>query len=89
MQKNIKPSNPNELPQTLELAHEEIKRLRQACTEAYIIMGTVFIIEGEDGVVWDDEDATRVLDNIFAAANGDPIPHSDLLPWPKTNSNLS
>jgi hypothetical protein len=30
-----------------------------------------------------EDDVVRVLDNMVAAANGDPRPHEDLLPWPR------
>ena len=64
----------------LASAKAEIERLREDCAEAYQVMGSLLI--GEP-VKWSDEDAQRALDNIVAAANGEPRPHDDLLPWPR------
>lgn len=62
-------------------AADEIERLREDCAEAYQVCGAALL--GPDKVKWTDDDAVRVLDNLSAAANGDPRPHDDLLPWPK------
>lgn len=62
-------------------ARKEIERLRKDCPEANQVMGCVLI---GDPFTYSDRDAERALDNIFAAANGDPRPHEDLLPWPLT-----
>lgn len=67
------------LPTTLEDAHLEIQKLREVCAEAYQVLGVALIGEPR---CWTDADAARALDNVSAAANGDPIPHQDLLPWP-------
>ena len=69
----------DQLPTTLADAHLEIERLREACGEAYQVMSAVFL--GDDPS-WNESDAIRALDNISSAANGDPCPHADLLPWP-------
>ncbi len=58
-----------DLPKTLPAAHLEIERLRHACAQAYQVMG-VALIGGTR--FWTDEEAIRALDNIVAAANGEP-----------------
>lgn len=68
------------LPETLDAAHTEIERLRTACAEAYQVMGIALT---GDSRSWTDADAARALDNILAAAEGQPCPHADLLPWPR------
>jgi hypothetical protein len=50
-------------------ARAEIDRLRQVCAEVYQVAGTL----GAD---------PRVLDNLWAAADGKPLPHASLLPYP-------
>jgi hypothetical protein len=45
----------------------EVERLRQVCAEAYQFAGSVGAPE-------------RVLDNLAAAAAGNPIPHASILP---------
>ena len=64
---------------SLESALVEIERLRDACAEAYQVMGVALL---SDKRCWSDVDAERALDNILAAANGEACPHPDLLPWP-------
>ncbi len=53
----------------LEAARAEIDRLRNLCAEMYQVAGTL----GADA---------RVLDNLWAAADGKPMPHGSLLPYP-------
>lgn len=62
-------------------SNAEIHRLRRDCAEAYQVVGTLSC------VLWDSEnvsseDVTKALDNLMAAANGEPRPHDDLLPFP-------
>lgn len=58
----------------------ELERLRQDCGEAYQVIGAGML--GEP-VTYAQADVERALDNLSAAANGEPRPHEDLLPWPK------
>lgn len=60
-------------------AADVIERLRDDCAEAYQVIGAGML---GDPCPYTDEDVERALDNLFAAANGDPRPHDDLLPWP-------
>jgi hypothetical protein len=53
----------------LEAAKAEIDRLRNLCSEVYQVAGAL----GAD---------ERVLDNLWAAADGKPLPHESLLPYP-------
>lgn len=53
----------------LEAARAEIDQLRNLCAEVYQVAGTL----GADA---------RVLDNLWAAADGKPLPHGSLLPYP-------
>jgi hypothetical protein len=53
----------------LEAARAEIDHLRTLCAEVYQVAGTL----GADA---------RVLDNLWAAADGKPLPHASLLPYP-------
>jgi hypothetical protein len=57
-----------------------ITHARNACAEAYQIMGVTLTCDGD--VCWEVGDTKRALDNISAAANGKKCPHKDLLPWP-------
>lgn len=59
---------------------EKIERLQRDCGEAYQVIGA-----GMLGIqcVFTQSDVARALDNLSAAANGEPRPHDDLLPWPK------
>jgi hypothetical protein len=51
----------------LEALQRRIEQLEHVCGEAYQFAGTVGAPE-------------RILDNLAAAANGDPIPHESVLP---------
>jgi hypothetical protein len=53
----------------LDAARSERDRLRQLCAELYQVAGAL----GADA---------RVLDNLWAAAEGKPLPHESLLPYP-------
>jgi hypothetical protein len=65
-----------ELAQTCE----ELERLRRDCSEAYQVIGAGMFGEA---CAYTQDDVERALDNLFAAAEGEPRPHDDLLPWPK------
>jgi hypothetical protein len=55
----------------------EIKRLRRDCAELYQVIGTL-----DELVPEEDKAATiKALDNASAAADGEPRPHDDLLPF--------
>ena len=56
----------------------DINRLRRDCAEAYQVIGAMAVI-----AKYNHRDIARVLDNLSAAANDEPRPHEDLLPWPK------
>ncbi len=53
----------------LEAAVQELTHLRQLCAEVYQVAGALGA-------------APRVLDNLWAAADGKPLPHASLLPYP-------
>jgi hypothetical protein len=55
----------------------EVERLRRDCYEAYQIVGIALM---DPATPHTEDDVARVLDNLVAAANGDPRPHDDLLP---------
>jgi len=55
----------------LQAARAEIEQLRTLCAEVYQVAGTL----GAD---------VRVLDNLWAAADGKPLPHASLLPYVTT-----
>lgn len=55
-------------------AADEIERLQRDCAEAYQVLGVVSA--SAPGLNVD-----RALDNLSAAAQGDPRPHDDLLPF--------
>lgn len=55
----------------------EIERLQRDCGELYQVIGALAYSAGQ----FDDEQITKALDNAFAAAQGDPRPHDDLLPF--------
>jgi hypothetical protein len=59
----------------------EVERLRRDCYEAYQVVGIALM---EPATPHTQDDVERVLDNLVAAANGDPRPHDDLLPWPRS-----
>lgn len=55
----------------------EIDRLRTDCAQFYQVIGALaYAVEQ-----FDDEQITKALDNALAAAEGDPRPHEDLLPF--------
>ena len=58
----------------------EVERLRRDCAEAYQVIGAGLM---EPVSPHTQDDVERALDNLIAAANGDPRPHDDLLPWPR------
>ena len=62
-------------------ANAEIERLRRDCAEAYQVVGTLSCVLLDSENV-SSEDITKALDNLIAAANGEPRPHDDLLPFP-------
>jgi hypothetical protein len=66
----------HELAQTCE----ELQRLRRDCAEAYQVIGAGMF--GEP-CAYTQDDVERALNNLIAAAEGEPRPHDDLLPWPK------
>ena len=53
----------------------EIERLQEDCAEAYQVVGALA------GDRFGDPGVTKALDNLSAAANGEPRPHDDLLPF--------
>ena len=55
----------------------EIDRLRQECAEAYQVVAS---LAGEAGVL-DRPEVVKVLDNLWAAAQGEPRVHADVLPF--------
>jgi hypothetical protein len=56
---------------------EEIDRLREDCAQAYQVIGVLAHQAG----VFDHPDTVKALDNMHAAADGEPRPHADLLPF--------
>ena len=58
--------------------NDEVKRLRNLCAEMYQIVGSATYLLG----IFDTDDAIKPLDNLSAGAEGEPLPHDDLLPWP-------
>lgn len=60
-------------------AEAEVERLRRDCAEAYQVLGAI----STQPPTHTDDDVARALDNMHAAAAGEPRPHDDLLPWPK------
>lgn len=61
----------------------EVERLRRDCAEAYQVVGAGML--GEP-CSYTQADVERALDNLSAAANGEPRPHDDLLPWPRATA---
>jgi len=57
----------------LEAAVQDLARLRQLCAEVYQVAGEL----GADA---------PVLDNLWAAADGKPLPHASLLPYVKARA---
>jgi hypothetical protein len=62
----------------------EVERLRYDCAEAYQVIGAGLV---DPPMPYTQDDVVRALDNLVAAANGDPRPHDDLLPWPASAAN--
>lgn len=60
---------------------EELDRLRRDCAEAYQVIGAMASTDVPLNL--DHPDVIRALDNMSAAANKQPRPHDDLLPFPK------
>jgi hypothetical protein len=58
-------------------ARAQINRLRRDCAEVYQVMGAMIAAAG----MADHPQAIKALDNLSAAANGQPRPHEDLLPF--------
>lgn len=58
------------------------ERLRDDCAELYQVIGALrhLALEGKTASF---EDFERALDNACAAADGEPRPHADLLPFPR------
>ncbi len=61
----------------LDTTNAEIKRLRRDCAELYQVLGTM----SEHCPDPEDPAIVKALDNASAAANADPRPHDDLLPF--------
>jgi len=61
---------------------EHKERLEAACAEAHQVVSQMLLKEHERPEYTSD-DVTRVLDNLVAAIYNSPLPHTDLLPWPK------
>lgn len=62
-----------------ETMTDALERALEALGEAYQVVGAIARYAG----IFETTDVQRALDNISAAANGEPVPHTDLLPWPK------
>lgn len=60
----------------------EVDRLREDCAQAYQVVGAMGTSDGHEGYRFDSNSVQRALDNLGAAADGEPRPHEDLLPWP-------
>lgn len=58
-------------------AEEEVARLRALCAEVYQVVGVLAHFDE----VFLDPGVMKVLDNLQAGADGNPIPHADLLPF--------
>jgi vesicle coat complex subunit len=75
------------ITQTETAVEQEIERLRHDCAEAYEAVGFLVDCLGYWNMSADDprhEQITKLLDNLFAAADGEKRPYDDLLPfgWP-------
>lgn len=55
----------------------EINRLRSVCAEAYQVVGTL----AAELDLLHSKEVERVLDNLYAASAGEPIPHKSVLPF--------
>jgi hypothetical protein len=62
-------TSPDHPEPELEAPRAEIDRLRHLCAEVYQVAGALGA-------------HARVLDNLFAAADGRPLPYAALLPYP-------
>lgn len=51
--------------------------LRRDCSELYQVVGALAYAPRQ----FDDQQITKALDNAWAAAQGEPRPHDDLLPF--------
>ena len=60
-------------------AADEIDRLRRDCAEAYQVIGALADAAGLFDS--DSKNVCMVLDNLMAAAQGEPRPHNDPLPF--------
>lgn len=69
----------------LERLNAEVERLRRDCAEAYQVIGAGMFLDTSQ---YTQADVERALDNLSAAANGEPRPHDDLLPWPKQDGGV-
>jgi hypothetical protein len=63
------------------ITHDE---QRQVCAEAYQIVSSLAHFAN----VFESMDIEQALDNLSAAASGDPVPHKDLIPWPKDTESF-
>lgn len=61
----------------LDRLKAERDALREICAEAYQVVGHLAHYAG----VFDYPDTVRALDNLCAAADGEPIPHESVLPF--------
>lgn len=63
----------------IEELRAENERLREDCADLYQIVAAAML--DDDPVEYTEADVVRVLDNLSAAASGEPRPHK-LQPWP-------
>jgi hypothetical protein len=68
----------------LESLCAAVDRLQRDCAEAYQVIGAGMFL---DPAEYTQADVERAMDNLSAAANGDPRPHDDLLPWPQQSGD--
>jgi hypothetical protein len=66
------------LPADLDAAHHEIERLREDCAAIYQAVGALASSAG----LFETDSARRLLDYLWAAANGETRPGEPLLPFP-------
>lgn len=72
----------HEVTPTPESLLAEIERLREDCAQAYQAVGVIAERLGYWGAECPNHaQLTKLLDNLSAAAEGDPRPHDDLLPF--------
>ena len=55
-----------------------LEQARDMCAQVYQAFGSV----ASDAGLWDTDATNKVLDNLSMFANGEPLPHKDLLPYP-------